>query len=571
VQILIKRKVDGPSVPELGTPTSVTFDSITVPLNRASTGPAALAQYELQRSLDGNTWATIATGPSIFGNPPVQFVDGGRIALTTYYYRARALDVAGRASGYSATVSATTAATIAPSTALLFPRVGSYWIGNFDYELTSVQQAAAQFDLLIWNMAETWGSWKPQPRSFAACCAAVKAINPAIKLFQYVNPYDMWSRSVPASDPNPNAVTTGIYPVIESLVSSRNWWVRKEWPSGSRIISPDYNAYLLNLSINAPSNSSSYLLNGKRPIEHFLSTYISDMYVQGVYPQYHAANPHLDGFFVDNVLIEPAHQGDWNMDGTTAPTEGGMGKSDVSTALAFRQGLAAGADALRAQFPSMTVLGNLIPYTFSAGYARLTTNPDPTMRNKYDGALLEHWSGEFYSPETWGGPGDMINAAKSQANHLTKPDLQLMHSSRRSGSELFQDMRQAVCSSLIVSNGHIAYSNNSFASTGATNVGAWYDEYGNYGTLPRYYLGVAEDLPVTSESQTWTSGVYRRRFQNGWVLWNPRGNGVRTVNLGQTMRKLQGRSGFSDTTVNNGAQVTSVTLQDRDGLVLLKV
>jgi hypothetical protein len=36
------------------------------------------------------------------------------------------------------------------------------------------------------------------------------------------------------------------------------------------------------------------------------------------------------------------------------------------------------------------------------------------------------------------------------------------------------------------------------------------------------------------------------------------------------MRKLQGRSGFSDTTVNNGAQVTSVTLQDRDGLVLLK-
>jgi hypothetical protein len=64
--------------------------------------------------------------------------------------------------------------------------------------------------------------------------------------------------------------------------------------------------------------------------------------------------------------------------------------------------------------------------------------------------------------------------------------------------------------------------------------------------------------------------VYRRRFQNGWVLWNPRGNGVRTVSLGQTMRKLQGRSGFSDTTVNNGAQVTSVTLQDRDGLVLLK-
>jgi hypothetical protein len=295
------------------------------------------------------------------------------------------------------------------------------------------------------------------------------------------------------------------------------------------------------------------------------------MYVQGVYPQYHAANPHLDGFFVDNVLMEPHHQGDWNMDGTTTSTEGGSGKSDVSTALALRQGFAAGASAFRAQFPNMTLLGNLTPYTFAAGYARLTTNPDPTIKNKYDGALLEHWTGEFYSPESWGGPSDMINAAKSQANHLAKPEFQLMQSRRRSGSELFQDMRQAICSALVVSNGHIAYVNNSFASTGATNVGAWYDEYGNYGTLPRYYLGVAEDLPVTSASQTWTSGVYRRRFQNGWVLWNPRGNGVRTVNLGQTMRKLQGRSGFSDTTVNNGAQVTSVTLQDRDGLVLLKV
>ena len=36
------------------------------------------------------------------------------------------------------------------------------------------------------------------------------------------------------------------------------------------------------------------------------------------------------------------------------------------------------------------------------------------------------------------------------------------------------------------------------------------------------------------QSTSWSNGVWRRRFPNGWVLWNPRGNGVklppRTIN-----------------------------------------
>lgn len=113
--VLIKRKLEGPSIPELGQPTSVTFDSVTLPVVRPSTGPAALASYELQRSLDGTTWSAIATGPSIFGNPAAQYVDGGRAALTTYYYRARATDVAGRVSDYCAPVSGTTVGNAMPA------------------------------------------------------------------------------------------------------------------------------------------------------------------------------------------------------------------------------------------------------------------------------------------------------------------------------------------------------------------------------------------------------------------------------------------------------------------------
>lgn len=107
--VLVKRKIDGPSVPELGMPTAVTFDSVRVPLVRPSTGPNALAAYQLERvSAAGGPWVVIAYGADIFGNPPAQYVDGGRQANTQYYYRCRAIDVAGRVSAYCAVVVVTT-------------------------------------------------------------------------------------------------------------------------------------------------------------------------------------------------------------------------------------------------------------------------------------------------------------------------------------------------------------------------------------------------------------------------------------------------------------------------------
>lgn len=199
--VLIKRKLEGPSIPELGQPTSVTFDSVTVPVARPSTGPAALASYELQRSLDGTAWSTIATGPSIFGNPAAQYVDGGRTALTTYHYRARATDVAGRVSDFCAPVSVTTVASDTASRyRVLNNEVGYYlqgsWGGGDAIEFnTTVQANAAKAD---WVMLGASG-----PSGFSAEAAMlqrVRAIRAGVKILKYTDPRYWYDDATVGSD-----------------------------------------------------------------------------------------------------------------------------------------------------------------------------------------------------------------------------------------------------------------------------------------------------------------------------------------------------------------------------------
>ena len=61
--------------------------------------------------------------------------------------------------------------------------------------------------------------------------------------------------------------------------------------------------------------------------------------------------------------------------------------------------------------------------------------------------------------------------------------------------------------------------------------------------------------------------MWRRDFTNGIALVNPKGNGTQTVQLGGTFIRIKGGQ---DPSVNNGQTVTSVTLQDRDGIILLR-
>jgi hypothetical protein len=85
----------------------------------------------------------------------------------------------------------------------------------------------------------------------------------------------------------------------------------------------------------------------------------------------------------------------------------------------------------------------------------------------------------------------------------------------------------------------------------------WFDEF-------------TADLGQPTEGRrtaAWSQGVWRREFERGIAMVNPKGNGAQTVDLGGTFHKL---SGAQDPSVNDGATVTQVTLPDRDGLILLR-
>jgi hypothetical protein len=116
-----------------------------------------------------------------------------------------------------------------------------------------------------------------------------------------------------------------------------------------------------------------------------------------------------------------------------------------------------------------------------------------------------------------------------------------------------------------------ASSSNVSDLTDPTNTATYpaFDEFWGGSLNLAGYLGAASSTAQGAvQTVGWQNGVWRRDFVNGIALVNPAGNGSRTVTLETTYQKLTGTQVPS---VNNGQKVTSVTLADGDGLILMRV
>ena len=92
----------------------------------------------------------------------------------------------------------------------------------------------------------------------------------------------------------------------------------------------------------------------------------------------------------------------------------------------------------------------------------------------------------------------------------------------------------------------------------------WFDEFDLAGKADTNWLGLAIDSPPTTP---WRSGVWRRDFQGGVALTNPKGNGRTTVTIEDGFRRIAGKQ---DRQVNNGQKASSITLEDGDGIILVR-
>jgi hypothetical protein len=394
-----------------------------------------------------------------------------------------------------------------------FPRMSVLAAGGAqNYEDPAIQQRYAKFSFSIWTIFPEWEG--AHHYSYQQAVQNVKAINPNSLVF----PYLIMMSSYPPGK--------GALVALSAKLDAQRWWLYSSGTSGSPLADAFPGQWAVNTTLFPAPDS-----NGDRYVNWYAKWAISSYFN-------HA--PAIDGFWTDGVGTKPVNDGDFNLDGSE--------DNIYSAASWHRQGYRAYFNSLRAGMPGKYQLGNL------ADWGRPDT--DITDYNgMLNGGLIEGMIGMNWSVETWGGWQAMMAWYRKTMTAVAEPKLVQFHLLGNVGD--YQTMRYALTSCLM-DDGYFTFDSLASRTESPDSSAPWFDEY-------NANLGYATSSPPTAE---WQSGVYRRDFQNGIALVNPKGNGARQVFLETDYVKL---SGSQAPGVNDGQTVRSVILQDRDGIILKRV
>ncbi len=408
-----------------------------------------------------------------------------------------------------------------------FPRLGAYKISApQNYGDPAVQSQLARADLVVVEFRPGWGGG---PTAMRNAVKAIKAKNPKVIVLDYAILIQVHSTN------------SGVKPLRDKLDAQR-WYLYLSGGGGTKVVNPKSPAfYITNTTNFVPADSSGYRWN----------TWFAKYHYDRVWGQV----PELDGTSTDHFNTAPIATGDYNRDGKADS------QNDATVQRWFREGMMSYANRLKALMPGKLVAGNI---------GRWGT-PD-AVTTEYDGRLhggmLEHYIGQTWSAEgqdlngvvragSWSG---MMARYRKVMKAVGHPKLVIFNMLGKPND--YQAFRYGFASALM-DNGYFDFSCGVCGSIFKPGI-VWFDEFDLAGTANTSWLGEAIDGPQTSP---WQKGVYRRRFQNGMVLVNPRKNGNQTVDVGSGYKRFLGKQ---DRVVNNGGDVTTVLLKDRDGLFLLK-
>jgi hypothetical protein len=402
-------------------------------------------------------------------------------------------------------------------------------------------------------------------------------------VFQYVDLNEVYNSS--------NAAKNG-FPSWYNQVTARNWWLHPTTTVGTPVTDPESSAeWLVNMGPNVPVDPSTAL----GPYE-WAAKYVNELFHLGQVSGT-SATPSLEGFFLDNVLIDPSNgmgnvaNGDWLRNGTT------QAHNAPTTYAAVMAGEKSFYTYLQSAWPGSVQIGNA-GGTFATAVNNFYST-DATLNSQIlkgssplsgviQGGDFEHALGRSFSVEYWGGSLKLQQYYQTAMLNFTGPKLMLFSQGdvQANGSDpvifvggvatayspAWQGARYGIAAALMNNGYYFADSGNYDQETVGNH--RWFDEYDNAGAGVGYLGQPVSGALGAPQTAAWSNGVWLREFKNGVVLWNPKGNGAKTVSVAGLVSTsghtgLKHIAGTQDPAVNNGRAVTSVTLNDRDGLILL--
>jgi hypothetical protein len=416
-----------------------------------------------------------------------------------------------------------------PVTQISFPALAGVIIGApHNYNEQECQQEIAKRDLAVLGLYDGWAKGGKTP---AQVIQEIKSLNPDIFIGAYTSMTDI------SDDLLMDIVYRNKLDTETGPLGIGDWWaydsngIKTDWGNGA------WGSHDVNITSFVTPDA-----NGDR------------------WPQWLAKKNYetifegtgFDFWYVDNNFWKPRSDADWNRDGTNDD------RNDPVVQSWWRTGQRAYYDQAAEIAPYLYLMGNA-DNDLSGDVYPEESEPFDEYKNVLHGAFMENVMGVDWSVETWGSWDLMRQWYYKIFYNLLEP--RVVSFGVFGMADDYQFFRYSFASCLM-NNGYFSYSDSvNFESYAPL---PWFDEYDLAGTATTKWLGKAIDNPPTIE---WQNGVYRRRFENGMAIVNPKGNGTRTVTVEPGYYRI---SGVQDRQVNNGQAATTITLKDRDGIILMK-
>lgn len=560
-----------------------------------------------QKFADANTFG--GTGGTV-GCTYDQSLAGG-VSPIVYTYNAvagitntiavSAIDFAGNPSVYGPALSTAVAAPVAPS-GRPNPSYGTYNIGD---GATTYRYDNATWIAYAKLMRMNIMAWLPSGDQFASMtfttvCTSINGSSINSKCFGYFDPFFLY----PSSD--------------AKLISTSQSNKFLLYQSGALIASgqpggPSGGGFAAGVNYVAPNGAGTYVFNmtpggptdsaGRTGVQ-YAGAYGADYYVNGgaagLAGGSHVPNSAMAGVFCDDMQgqVPGGSAGDWTR---ANGTQDYAYPNGVNT-LALQQGFIQMMNALKAASNTPLLIGGNGGGTPSNN--SLTPSPPTAYAGHWDLLIFENClgggNGCAGNPGIGGSAANMLKGYQLRAAALktSGPVYGLFGASniRSDGSQMltwtnsstftyspaWQGVRHSwaaclvggdfdffPCSTDPSNNGGNGAPYNSkagslfwvdwFQINIATGV-AYSQANANNGSN---WLGAAIDGPQTV---SWSNGIFRRRFTNADVYWNPYGNGAKTgIALGGSFKKPTS----AQDPFYNGATITTWSPADGDGLIAL--